>query len=230
MQRTDYVNVNTKQVLISNIANSVQAKDLSIPPNCNGFGRIHTFKRNIENWGDDPLPICPAIKALGLQDNLSTIKTQVFQVGYCNMKCWYCFVPDELKNGTQGEFKRVDELMELFLVEPDRPKVIDLSGGNPELVPEWILWFMEELIKRNLEKNYYLWSDDTLSTKNMFNFLTKKEIEFMASYKNYGKVCCFKGFDEYSYEFNSKFNKTNYFAQFDLIKLKNPPPMAVVMS
>ena len=40
----------------------------------------------------------------------------------------------------------------------------------------------------------------------------------MANYPGYGKVCCFKGFDEYSYKFNSGFPVQSYDSQFTRIK------------
>lgn len=32
------------------------------------------------------------------------------------------------------------------------PPIIDLTGGQPDLVPEWALWMMREMIVRRLEK------------------------------------------------------------------------------
>jgi hypothetical protein len=65
---------------------------------------------------------------------------------------------------------------------------------------------------------YYLWSDDTISTNSMGKYLSREDIEFMASYKKYGKVCCFKGFDNYSYSFNSRLTDSGYNNQFIYIK------------
>jgi len=45
-------------------------------------------------------------------------------------------------------------------------KLIDLSGGNPELTPEWIFQMMQSLEKRELHDKTYLWSDDTLTMIN----------------------------------------------------------------
>jgi len=58
----------------------------------------------------------------------------------------------------------VGELIDLWSAEGDRANLLDLSGGQPEIVPEWILWTMRELLARNLDKGVYLWSDDNLST------------------------------------------------------------------
>lgn len=218
MKRISYIDVENKKVLITNFLGTEQEKDLSEPPNCQGFGRIRHFHRNQANWVDDPLPIDPAANFFNFKERPLEINAQVFQLAYCNMSCWYCFVPNTLKNATCGKWVSVSELMDLFLDEKNMPSVIDLSGGNPELTPEWIYWFMKELIRRKLENKFYLWSDDTLSTRNMFKFMKKEEIHFMSQYLGYGKVCCFKGFDKYSYSFNSGFSEKLFDSQFERIK------------
>lgn len=217
MNRKHYINLMDKTILVSNIGDSEQKNDLTKPTNCNGFGRIRHFRRNQENWLDDPLPIDPACEALNLP-RTNMIEAQVFQMGYCNMNCWYCFVPDNLREGTNGNWLSVNDLMDLYLEDPNRPKVIDLSGGNPELTPEWVYWWMEAIKKRGLEEKIYLWSDDTLSTDSMYKYLTMNQIQELAEYRNYGKVCCFKGFDEESYFFNSRFRDGSYNEQFNTLK------------
>ena len=218
MKRTDYIDLVNKKVIVAQISDSLQEKDLTIPPNCSGFGRIRHFKRNREDWNIDPLPIDPAIKALG-KENSDLILAQVFQLAYCNMNCWYCFVPDELKSGRNCKWFSAEELFDKFLEEKINDcYVIDISGGNPELTPEFVLWFMEAIIKKGKENDYYLWSDDTISTNSMEINLSKKDIEFMSQYKNYGKVCCFKGFDQYSYHFNTRNNSIEYDDQFVYLK------------
>ena len=58
-----------KRVLVTNFRGSKQEKDFTVPANCNGFGRIHHFKRHqVAPWPDNPLPIEPAAKALELGD------------------------------------------------------------------------------------------------------------------------------------------------------------------
>lgn len=217
MDRSNYINLLDQTILISNIGDSEQKNDLTKPANCKGFGRVRHFRRKQENWLDDPLPIDPACEALKLP-RADIIEAQVFQMGYCNMNCWYCFVPDNLRMATEGSWLSVDELMELYLEEPNKARVIDLSGGNPELTPEWIYWWMKAIEKRGLEKEIYLWSDDTLSTDSMYKYLNLSQIQELAEYPNYGKVCCFKGFDEESYLFNSRFKSGSFNEQFDTFK------------
>ncbi len=110
------------------------------------------------------------------------------------------------------------EIVDLLELNCRDKTVIDLSGGNPELTPEWTLWLARELKKRNLDDKYYIWSDDTLSTDSMFSYLTEEEIRELASYKNYGKVCCFKGFDEESFKYNCSLEKDVFLKSFQILK------------
>lgn len=207
----------TGQFLLSMIAESEQAADLSTPPNCGGYGRIHHFKRRTETgWVDDPLPIDPACKALGLS-YVDMLETQVFQLAVCNLHCWYCFVPDKLKCA-QTEASRwvtAEEMINVFLEEKKHACVIDLSGGNPELVPEWIIQTMKALEKKELSDQIYLWSDDTLTTDYTFQFLSQDELNYLKEYPNYGKVCCFKGFNSTSFSFNSGLPEKMFYEQFE---------------
>ena len=43
-----------------------------------------------------------------------------------------------------------------------------------------------------------------LHTTYLFDKLTKDELMLLRSYRNYGRMCCFTGFDSYSFAFNAK--------------------------
>jgi uncharacterized Fe-S cluster-containing radical SAM superfamily protein len=96
------------------------------------------------------------------------------------------------------------------------PRVIDLSGGQPDLTPEWIPWMMEELRRRELDACTYLWSDDNLSNDYFWRYLTSVQIDLIRGYRNYGKVCCFKGFNAESFAFNTGANSKLFDRQFEL--------------
>ncbi len=208
----------TGEFLLAKIGLSEQEKDLSVPPNCDGYGRIRHFKRFIaDDWGTDPLPIDPAIKALNLP-YIDIIEAQVFQIATCNLNCWYCFVPDSLKcaNKKNANWFTSYEMIDLLRNSGSNAKVIDLSGGNPELVPEWVVHMMKALEKNGMQNKVYLWSDDTLTTDYTFKLLSKEELSFMGYYRNYGKVCCFKGYDAHSFIFNTKLPEAFYYKQFEV--------------
>lgn len=218
--RKKVVNINQEKILISNFYETEQEQDLTEPANCNGYGRIRHFKLlTSEGWPQNKLPIEPAYKALGVQA-ASTLRTQLFQIAACNWRCWYCFVPLDLRSADLNYSKwfSASELIDLYLKECDPPRVIVLSGGQPDLVPEWILWMMSALHSRNLEHKVYLWSDDNLSSDFFWHFLNEDQIEFVRCYKNYGKVGCFKGFDKESFSFNTAADPFLFDKQFEVIE------------
>ena len=217
--RNKVIDLKKKKILISNLSGTELEKDLTISPNCNGFGRIRHFRRiPHKNWPADPLPIDPAIKALGLESK-EILLAEVFQIAACNFRCWYCFVPYRLLAGSEehARFFSASELLDLYQAQSDSPCVIDLSGGQPELTPEWTLWMIEELQARKLSSCVYLWSDDNLSNDYFWKYLSEKDIERIVNYKNYGRVCCFKGFSEASFFFNSNVDPIYFPRQFMLL-------------
>lgn len=218
--RSKGIDLVARKILMTKFANSNQAEDLTLPPNCNGFGRIHHFKRSMGlGYPLNPLPIDPALASLNLPTS-DLIQVQVFQNAICSWRCWYCFVDFSLlsANPKHSEFKTVSELLDLYLKEDLRPPIIDLSGGQPDLVPEWNLWFADEVHRRGLGDKIYLWSDDNLSNDYLWRYLSESEIKRLAGYKNYGRVGCFKGFDEESFSFNTQARPELFDSQFKLMK------------
>lgn len=209
-----------RRILVTRFDGSRQSQDFALPANCRGFGRIHHFRRfQGEGWPLNPLPIDPALDALGLSHS-DSLEAQIFQNAVCSWRCWYCFVDFDLlsANPEHSAFKTVGELLDLYLSEPYRPVVIDLSGGQPDLVPEWVLWFADELKERHLDKSVYLWSDDNLSNDYLWRYLNSEEIRRLIAYPNYGRVGCFKGFDEHSFSFNTRADASMFSVQFQLMK------------
>lgn len=209
-----------KRLLITNFHGTEQEQDFSEPANCQGFGRIRHFRRTTSTgWPTNPLPIDPACRALGLGP-LEVLPAQAFQNAVCNWRCWYCFVDFKLLAATRkhSAWLTPRELFNLYLAEPDLPPMIDLTGGQPDLTPEWVPWMMEEVRSRGLEKDVYLWSDDNLSNDYFWRFLTDADHEFIAAYPKYGRVCCFKGFNAESFSFNTQADPALYAQQFELMR------------
>ena len=210
----------TQRLLIARLSGSDQEKDLTEPPNCGGLGRIRHFRRKTtDGWPENPLPHDPAAMRLGLEGS-DMMKAQVFQNAGCNWRCWYCFVPFDLLAGREdlGAWRTADELVTLYLAEHNRPPVIDLSGGQPDLVPEWVPWTMRALRRRQLEETTFLWSDDNLSNDFYFTILAEEDREMVATYPNYARVGCFKGFNRTSFSFNTQAAPELYDRQFDLFE------------
>jgi uncharacterized Fe-S cluster-containing radical SAM superfamily protein len=218
--RAKAVDVSGRRLLVTNYRGSEQEPDLTEPPNCNGFGRIRHFRRATSpGWPANPLPIDPACAALGLPSP-DLLRSQVFQNAACNWRCWYCFVPFSLLSADPrySAWLSTAELIDLYLAQDSPPPMLDLTGGQPDLVPEWVLWTMQELRARGLSQRVYLWSDDNLSNDYFWRFLSDDDREFIASYPMYGRGCCFKGFNEESFVFNTCAAPDLFSQQFALMK------------
>jgi uncharacterized Fe-S cluster-containing radical SAM superfamily protein len=218
--RAKAVKAAERRLLVARIGTSDQAADLTKPPNCNGFGRVRHFVRDHgTDWPRNPLPIDPALRALGLNSE-DSLQAQVFQNAVCNWRCWYCFVPFRLLDGTEeaGAWLRAEDLLDLYLGEPEatRPKMIDLTGGQPDLVPEWVPWTMEALSANGLDGKVFLWSDDNLSNDYFWRYLSEAQREMIATFPAYGRVACFKGFDDASFAFNTDADPALFARQFEL--------------
>lgn len=214
------IDLNNRSLLLTNFQGTEQEQDLTEAPNCQGFGRLRHFRRRTSNrWLANPLPIDPACKVLD-RPPADTLMAQIFQTSVCNWRCWYCFVPFNLLSANQkySAWLKPQELIDLYLDQPHPPVVIDLTGGQPDLVPEWVPWMMEELQRYGLDKKTYLWSDDNLSNDFFWRFLSEKDRELISSYSHYGRVCCFKGFNNTSFAFNTKAEPECFGQQFDLMK------------
>ena len=178
--RARTIDVRRRRLLVSRLADSDQAADLTAPPNCRGFGRVRHFRQSTAaGWPINPLPIVPACRALGIVDAPDMMTAQVFQNAACNWRCWYCYVPYNLLSADEARsaWLRPEDLIGLYGAEPNRPRILDLSGGSPDLVPEWVPWMMDALTDAGLASETYLWSDDNLSTTYLFERLTSQELD-----------------------------------------------------
>ncbi|OWP61667.1 hypothetical protein CDA63_18155 [Hymenobacter amundsenii] len=219
--RTKGLDKLAQKVLMTQFADSKQSQDITLSYNCQGFGRIHHFRRSIPGAGfpANPLPIDPASQALGLPAQ-EMMQAQVFQNAVCSWRCWYCFVDYNLLDGNprHSAFLSADELIDLYLAEDKQCPIIDLSGGQPDLVPEWLLWVVDALRRRGLEHKVYLWSDDNLSNDYLWEALNPDELRRIATYPMYGRVGCFKGFDADSFAFNTRANPELFAKQFQVMR------------
>ena len=209
-----------RRLLITRFTGSDQEKDFTEPANCRGFGRVRHFRRfRGDRWPLNPLPIDPASRALGLRPGVE-LRAQVFQNAVCNWRCWYCFVDFKLLSANRAfsEWLSVEELLDLYLAENNRPPMIDLTGGQPDLTPEWVPWMMQALRARGLHQSVYLWSDDNLSNDYFWRYLSDEDQTLIKTYPMYGRVCCFKGFDSASFAFNTAADPHLFDRQFELFR------------
>ena len=218
--RTLLIDPATKSVRLAILEGSPQEPDLSRPTNCGGLGRIHKFRRSQSpEWPHDPLPILPAVKRLGIADR-TQIDAQVFQLAGCDLRCWYCFVPYSMltPRDSNSRLISVEKLIGIYQAEKDPPKIIDCSGGQPDLAPEWIPWMMQELEREGLHDKTFLWSDDNLTNDLLWSEVPISELDRMQSYKNYARVGCIKGFNGRSYSFNTKDQEDGFELQLNNLR------------
>ncbi len=205
-----------RELLVTRLEGSEQEGDLTSPVNCGGLGRIRHFRRSTApGWPANFLPIDPAARALN-RPQTDLVEAEVFQNAACAWRCWYCYVPFELLGGDErrGEWVTADDMVQRYAALPDRPGILDLSGGSPDLTPEWVPWTIEALERQGISDTTYLWSDDNLSTDLVFTVLDDQQRRSMAR-PGYGRVCCFKGFDAESFAYNTGAEPDGFSLQFD---------------
>jgi uncharacterized Fe-S cluster-containing radical SAM superfamily protein len=216
------VDTTQRRILVSVLTGSEQEPDLLEPTVCEGLGRIRHFRRATSpGWPDNLLPIAPAARWLGHDSPPATMRALVYQNAVCNWRCWYCFVPFNLLAGhaSRSRWVTAEQLIDLYRALPDdRPALIDLSGGQPDLVPEWTAWMNDALADAGLTQQVYLWSDDNLSNDYLFRYLTDDQISHLAAAPNYGRACCLKGFDQPSFAFNTGAPAHHFDRQIKLLR------------
>lgn len=216
--RSAIIDVDGKRLLVARLAGSPQESDLTEAPNAQGLGRVRHFRRGPSpDWIPNPLPIDPACARLQTE-RPDKMNAQVFQNAACSWRCWYCFVPYELLSASvsRSEWRTAAELVGLFAAVPERPPILDLSGGQPDLTPEWVPWTMDALDAAGLSASTYLWSDDNLSNDYFWRFLPASTRERIVAYPRYGRVGCFKGIDDVSFQFNTQADAPLYSRQFEV--------------
>lgn len=209
----------TKTIRMTRFPGSKQATDLSLPENCGGFGRVHHFRLEPDpNWVTNPLPTLPACKYLNLPAT-DVLLVQVFQLAACDFRCWYCFVDFSLlaADPKHSEMVTPKQLLKIMLDEKVNSQVIDLSGGQPELVPEYVLWFLYARAELGLKESHFVWADDNLSTDYTWRYLSEEDISFMANTPGFARVGCLKGFDAESFTFNTRADGRLFEQQIELL-------------
>lgn len=217
--RSKSVDFKSRTIRMAKLTGSVQESDLSSPLNCGGFGRVHHFRTGSDpKWIKDPLPMMPANKYFGLPVS-DVVLAQVFQLAACDFRCWYCFVDYGMlsADSVHSGFVSPKHLLEIMTRENAGSKIIDLSGGQPDIVPEYVLWFLEARAELGMEKSHFVWVDDNLSTDYLWRFLNEEQISFLAGTLGFARVGCLKGFDAESFAFNTRASEDLFDRQIDIL-------------
>lgn len=222
MLRSKIVDIDKKRLLIANLNRSDSPTDNFSNVNCNGLGRVRKFTNytlhGVPHQGQEKKRY-RRILSIGYKNN-GPCRTQVFHLLGCSWRCWYCYVENKLLSGESkyGQWMTCDELLQLYFEQRDPPDIIDLSGGQPDLVPEWAVWMIEAIKKNGVGNKIHIRSENNLSNFLLRDKLNKSQIRLLLEYEKYTMVGCFKGFDEDSFSFNTKANKEFFDIQFEVAK------------
>lgn len=208
-----------KQILLARFYGTEQEHDVTSGINCDGYGRLHRFNRPSQQWVPAPIPEEPAAWRLNLHPSKTQV-AQLFQNTACDFRCWYCFVDRASLSGKSrnARFITTDEMIELYLRDGMPSPVIVLTGGQPDITPEWTVWMMQSLEKYSLSDRMYLWQDDNLSCGYTWVYLSPEDREYIKSYRNYGRCCCLKSFTAQGFAETTGVAPEFFDRQFELLK------------
>lgn len=218
--RNKSINKVEKKVLIARLYDSLEEGDKYTKTNCEGFGRIRVYKNYTIHLRTAVYPTLKPKPMFRGHAPVEVLRTQVFQLASCNWRCWYCYVDDDrlAANMNVAKFLSPDEMLDMYLDQEDPPDIIDLSGGEPDLVPEWCLWMMEAITLRGLAGKVHVWTDDNLSTRFLWDYLSPEQIDFMLRFPLHSRVGCFKGCDEESFAFSTQADPKQFEKQFSIFR------------
>ena len=165
------IDISARKVLISRLAGSDQESDLTVPSNCNGYGRIRHFRQQTsDGLADQPLAYRSRLQGAWPRSSARDDSAGLSERGLC-LAVLVLFRPIQSfeRRPDRSEWLTADDLVQLYRNEAERPLVIDLTGGSPDLVPEWTPWMMRALADAGLDSNTFLWTDDNLSTTYLFD-------------------------------------------------------------
>lgn len=210
------------RVLIADLRGSAEADDAYTQINCGGLGRIRIFETYAFH-ADTKDPIeNRRTRAFLCQRRLTEerVRTQVFQLAGCTWRCWYCYVDEDRLSGNPrlGRWLSSKELVDLFEKEVEPASVLDLSGGQPDLVPQWPVDVLRELAGRPALSTVHVRSEDNLTGRLITDVLTIADVDFLSQSQNYTRIGCFKGFSEDSFSFNTRALGSLYERQFECAK------------
>lgn len=176
------------------------------------FDFFRTYGRPDE-WGRSPLPIVSfAAQKLNF-DIRDCTHSFVFQVNGCNLFCWFCYVNDAINRAIpeSGRFFTAREILFYFLVAarkaqftPEKLNILRISGGEPMLVPEIIVWLIKEIKNLELQNLIYLRVDTNLIPDFYFTKLIEEQRKLIREFPNVGFTGCYKGIDEFEFWKNTK--------------------------
>jgi len=154
-------------------------------------------------------------------------------IARCPLNCWHCFVDDCLKSSCKHcmvqqycdhklksklEIKEdwisAYDLVDNFVVQRDldykrgiHSNILRITGGEPFLAPQLLLDILEELDKRGLQNDIFLWTETNLVPlmvqEKKIPLISDELLNKLGNYDNFLVHPCFHGIDKSSFEENT---------------------------
>lgn len=181
-----------------------QAEDSYTRADPSGLFRVRHFKSFSMHAQPQGKPISPRYNCIlkrKARSHEKEWKTICLQMIGCSWRCWYCYVDVNLLSGNSkgGIFLTFQEMAKIVLDSVDDSHILDLTGGQSDLIPEWPLVLANEIGNSGSENsNFHIRSEDNLNNDFLWRFLTDRKISELANSPLYTRIGCFKGFNEES--------------------------------
>lgn len=161
---------------------------------CNGFDIYR------DSWFDYPIIIQSKLGGHWNQYN----RFISVHSSACTFSCWHCYVEEELKNpviaAKEGfmEFVSADEVVENFLKQKEvdegkdmEDNVLRITGGEPFLMPDFILEVLKKIENIGKNKEIFVWTET-----NLIPFFKKKGENhiWVEKWVNINEIASFKNF------------------------------------
>lgn len=201
--------------LFANLLNTKEAIDSYHQINHEGFGRIRNFKYFSFHIKTDILDRRRFLRLNEAGKWCNQFQSQVFQIGVCPLRCRYCFVDKENLDGTNpySKFLKPIEVLQMFLESWPNVRNLDLSGGSPDLCPEFLFELLTEIERANLKGKMTIWVESNLDI-NYYSKLSRNKLEYIVTFPNFHLLCSLKGWDSSSVAYNTR-NTTSFDLQLE---------------
>ena len=171
----------------------------------------------------------------------------------CPLNCWHCYLEECLKNSCQycGRIPNCDrtrretleiktdwfsakKIVDSFLEQRDidashnlESNVLRITGGEPLLIPNFILEILKELKSRGLDKEIFVWTETNLipliAKIGDFYVISDEILEELVNFSNFCIHPCFHGLNESEFQVITGASLKRYDLLFDALRrlLKN---------
>lgn len=210
LTRDKFYRENERAVLFANILETKEAEDFYHCVNHDGFGRIREFTKFSMHIETELIKHRKFIRINGEGRWSEQYLSQVFQIGVCPLRCRYCFVDRQNLDGTNKNsvFLQPEDIIGMFLETWPDIRNLDLSGGSPDLFPEFLFGLLHEIERVGLKGKITIWSESNLDTR-FYSRLSKGMMNYIITFPYFHLLCSLKGWDSESVLYNTQ-NTMNF--------------------